>query len=74
MKTHNLSQGPFAVLTMSVLLPLVSLSQSVVTDDFTDPSPWGTPVLFSADSAVYVAEGRLNYTCSPALEGGGAIP
>ena len=74
MNTHNLSQGTFAALTLSVLIPVVSLAQSVVTDDFTDSSAWGTPMLFSADSAVFVAGGRMNYTCTSALEGGGAIP
>jgi hypothetical protein len=31
-------------------------------------------MLFSADSAIFVANGRMNYTCTTTLEGGGAIP
>src|SRR5512138_1758678 len=74
MKTLHSFQSLVSSLLFACSLLLPAPGQSVTTDDFTNPSPWGTPLLFSADSAMFVANGRMNYTCSSTLEGGGAIP
>jgi hypothetical protein len=61
-------------LMLAALLPQLSSAQTVIIDDFTDPTQWGAPVTFSPDSNLSVAAGRMNYTCSSTAEGGAAIP
>jgi len=73
-RPYRIPTATLITLALAAVLAQLSSAQTVITDDFTDPSNWGPPVTFSPDSSIGVTGGRMNYTCTSNAEGGAAIP
>jgi hypothetical protein len=61
-----------AALAATGLLVQVSLA-ATFTDNFTDPSNWGTPIN-SPGKGLHIGSGRMNFTATSKTSGGAGIP
>lgn len=69
---------PFPLIITAGALAFVSIQADVtmagvITDDFTQPKNWGTPLNFSNGANLSVGNGRMNYTSTTANNTGAAI-
>ena len=63
---------PVLFLALAALLAQVSPAQTI-TDNFTDPANWGTPLVAPAKN-FFVGSGRMNFTSTTSGDGGAIIP